>query len=231
MFFPSVNAVVQKSVDRSDLNSIGVNSMKIRWLGHSCFKITSENSSVIFDPYENGSVKGLKDIHDSAQLVLCSHYHHDHGAFDSVKKEEGTCCFTTETIETYHDDLKGALRGTNTIHIISDGTYRLAHLGDLGCQLEEEQLQKLENLDVILIPVGGYYTIDGDQAARLIQRLHPSIVIPMHYRSDTFGFDVISTVEPFLSHFDHVRVLYTSTLEDLEAYRDCTVVLRPELVQ
>lgn len=71
MFFPSVNAVVQKSVDRSDLNSIGVNSMKIRWLGHSCFKITSENSSVIFDPYENGSVKGLKDIHDSAQLVLC----------------------------------------------------------------------------------------------------------------------------------------------------------------
>lgn len=123
------------------------------------------------------------------------------------------------------------MRGTNTIHIISDGTYRLAHLGDLGCQLEEEQLQKLENLDVILIPVGGYYTIDGDQAARLIQRLHPSIVIPMHYRSDTFGFDVISTVEPFLSHFDHVRVLDTSTLEDLEAYRDCTVVLRPELVQ
>lgn len=84
---------------------------------------------------------------------------------------------------------------------------------------------------MILIPVGGYYTIDGDQAARLIQRLHPSIVIPMHYRSDTFGFDVISTVEPFLSHFDHVRVLDTSTLEDLEAYRDCTVVLRPELVQ
>ena len=205
--------------------------MQIRWLGHSCFKVTSHHSTVIFDPYENGSVPGLVDIHESAQLVLCSHLHHDHGAIDTISKEEGVCEFTVETVETYHDDQKGALRGTNTIHIISDGTYRLAHLGDLGCQLEEEQLQKLENLDVILIPVGGYYTIDGDQAARLIQRLHPSIVIPMHYRSDTFGFDVISTVEPFLSHFDHVRVLDTSTLEDLEAYRDCTVVLRPELVQ
>lgn len=205
--------------------------MQIRWLGHSSFKVTSDYSSVIFDPYENGSVPGLKDIHDSAQLVLCSHHHHDHGAVDTVEKEGGTCTFTIDTIETYHDDQKGALRGNNTIHILSDGTYRLAHFGDLGCWLEEKQLEKLMHLDVILIPVGGYYTIDGHQAAELIKRLHPSIVIPMHYRTDTFGFDVISTPDPFLSHFDNVQVLDTCTLEDIETYRNCTVVLKPQLAQ
>ena len=205
--------------------------MQIRWLGHSCFKVTSHHSTVIFDPYGNGSVPGLKDIHESAQLVLCSHLHHDHGATDTISKEEGVCEFTVDTVETYHDDQKGALRGTNTIHIISDGMYRLAHLGDLGCQMEEGQLEKLENLDVILVPVGGYYTINGHQAAQLIDRLHPSIVIPMHYRSDTFGFDVISTVDPFLSHCNNVKVVNTCELDHLEEYRNCTVVLQPELAE
>ena len=97
--------------------------------------------------------------------------------------------------------------------------------------MEEGQLEKLENLDVILVPVGGYYTIDGHQAAQLIDRLHPSIVIPMHYRSDTFGFDVISTVDPFLSHCNNVKVLNTCELDHLEEYRNCTVVLQPELAE
>ena len=205
--------------------------MKITWLGHSCFKVVSDGGSVIFDPYENGSVPGLDDIHTSAQLVLCSHLHFDHNAVETVQKEDGTCAFTVETIETFHDDQQGALRGTNTIHIISGGTYRIAHLGDLGCQLEEQQIEKLKHADVVLIPVGGHYTIDGDEAAALIQKIATSIVIPMHYRSDSFGFDVISTVKPFLSHFDNVVELNSDTLEDIESCRHKVVVLQPQLLQ
>ena len=140
--------------------------MNITWIGHSCFKIESGGYTIITDPYEDGYVPGLKPLRDSADMVLCSHEHGDHNARSLVKIREGQACpFTIEPIETWHDEVKGAKRGPNTIHIIDDGNVRLAHLGDLGCELEDEQIQKLMNVDVCLVPVGGFFTIDGKQAA------------------------------------------------------------------
>jgi L-ascorbate metabolism protein UlaG (beta-lactamase superfamily) len=96
---------------------------------------------------------------------------------------------------------------------------RIAHFGDLGCELEEDQIQELKDIDVCLIPVGGHYTIDGKQAAELVHKIQPRIVIPMHYRDDKagFGFDVISTVEDFAECMDSVTRLDQSsiTLDDL----------------
>ena len=86
-------------------------------------------------------------------MVLCSHEHGDHNAKDLVEIKEGKSCpFTITTIETFHDEVKGAKRGPNTIHIIDDGKVRIAHLGDLGCELEEGQIEQLKGLDVCLIP-------------------------------------------------------------------------------
>lgn len=205
--------------------------MKITWIGHSCFKVESGNNSIVFDPYEDGSVNGLGNVREHAQLVLCSHEHFDHNARETVTIDEGTCAFRITVLDTYHDDKEGALRGTNKIHIIDDGTVRLAHLGDLGCSLTAEQIEVLKNVDVMLIPVGGYYTIDAQKADEIVKQTSPTIVIPMHYRGNTFGFDVIDTVDTFSSYAGNAITLNDCTLEVSDAYRGKTVIMTPKMAE
>lgn len=205
--------------------------MKLTWIGHSCFKIEKDGFAVLIDPYADGSVKGLKPVRESADLVLCSHEHGDHNARDLVElRENGSNPFTIETIQTYHDDAGGAKRGPNKIFLLDDGEYKLAHLGDLGCELPAEAMEKLKDLDVLLLPVGGFYTIDAAWAADLVRRLHPRTAIPMHYRSDEqgFGFLEIGTVEEFTEKLDRVEILPGSELEITGKPEERVVVLRPQ---
>lgn len=173
--------------------------MKLTWYGHSCFTLEAPEGTVVFDPYLEGSVPGLSRLQLAADLVLCSHEHRDHSGRDLVSLTGRAPAFSVETISTFHDPEGGALRGPDTIHILSAGGMRLAHLGDLGCELTPEQLDRLRGLDVLLIPVGGYYTIDAKQAQALAAEVKPRIVVPMHYRTDTYGYEVTSGVEGFLA--------------------------------
>ena len=176
--------------------------MELKWLGHSCFRITHDGYTLVIDPFEPGCVPGLSDVRERANAVLCSHGHHDHNWVRCVELVDGgENPFTIETLETFHDPEGGALRGRNTIHIISAGGARAAHLGDLGCELTDEQVKQLGRLDAVLCPVGGYYTIDARQAFELVKRLDAGLVVPMHYRTESFGFDVIGTLEEFISLF------------------------------
>lgn len=188
--------------------------MKLIWLGHSCFKLISKEASLIFDPYAPNSVPGLKPLSETANLVLNSHQHDDHYCPDAVKI---TPCqnlpFTIDYIDTYHDDVKGAARGKNRIYIVSVEGMRIAHFGDLGCELTAEQMNKLKNLDVMLVPVGGFFTIDGTQAAQLVTTLKPRLTIPMHYRTLTAGYDKISTIELFVSAIGSVTKLNENSIE------------------
>ena len=211
----------------AETEQAGGNDMKITWIGHVCFKIESNGYTLILDPYEDGYVPGLKPLRESANMVLCSHEHGDHNAKDLIEITEGKSSpFTITTIETFHDEVQGAKRGPDTIHIIDDGSFRIAHLGDLGGELEKEQIEQLKALDVCMIPVGGHYTIDGKQAAELVHQIQPGIVIPMHYRDDKagFGFDVISTVEDFAESMDSVVRLDQSTLS-MDDLPDAQVVI------
>lgn len=112
--------------------------------------------------------------------------------------------FTITEIHTWHDDARGTKRGSNCIRIFDDGTYRAAHLGDLGCELESEQIEALKGLDAVMIPVGGFYTIDAKQAKALIDQIEPRVTIPMHYRGEAFGYDVIGTLDEFTDLCDCV---------------------------
>ena len=105
--------------------------------------------------------------------------------------------FSITKIDTWHDPEQGALRGPNRIHILESDGLKIAHMGDIGCPLIREQKDLLKHLDAILIPVGGYYTIDAVQAKALADDLAPRVVIPMHYRSDHFGYPVIGRLEEF----------------------------------
>ena len=133
--------------------------------------------------------------------ILCSHDHHDHNAVDQAEEVpfDGPCPFSIRTVETFHDDQGGALRGTNVIHILSAGGVTVAHLGDLGHPLTAEQVKAVGPLDAALIPVGGYYTIDAEEAKAVCGALSPRCVIPMHYRHASYGYPVLAEAEDFLS--------------------------------
>lgn len=204
----------------------GVLDMKLTWLGHACFKLESASGSAVFDPYEPGYVPGLRLPPLSADAVICSHGHRDHGYTGAVSlsgREPGWDVFR---MNTFHDGVHGVLRGKNTVTLIDDEGLRLLHLGDLGHRLSPEQLRSLGRVDVLLVPVGGYYTIDAAAAADTVKALAPRVAVPMHYRGDGFGFDVLDTVDGFLKLCGNVRRFDTNVLELTPDMERCTAVLR-----
>lgn len=202
-------------------------NLMITWHGHSCFTVSYNNYSIVLDPYAPGSVPGLAPLSLTASRVLCSHEHSDHGFAEAVslKEPEIPNPFHILKIDSYHDDARGALRGTNRIHILEAGDLRIAHMGDLGCVLTSQQMDPLKHLDAILIPVGGYYTIDASQAKALVMALSPRVVIPMHYRSDIFGYPVIGRLEEYTSHCSDVVTYNTNTLVLDKCLKSQTAVL------
>lgn len=203
--------------------------MNITWLGHSCFKIESKGFSIVLDPYQDDKVPGYRPVRETADQVLCSHGHGDHCGVENVTlRQGGTSPFTVETIDTWHDSQQGALRGKDTIHILDDGQCRVAHLGDLGCELTAQQKDRLRCLTALFIPVGGYYTIDAAQAGKLADELAPTVVIPMHYRGDGFGYDVIGPLEDFTALRSDVVTYPGSTLELTPETVGQTAVLKPK---
>lgn len=175
--------------------------MIITWQGHSCFKIQDkvgpEGVTVATDPF--GKEAGLKVPNFEADIVTVSHDHKDHNNISAIhgnpfviscageydKKE-----VLIEGIDSYHDDKKGEERGNNIIYRIEIDDISVAHLGDLGDVLDSSQLEKLVGTDVLLIPVGGKYTLDAKKAVEVISQIEPRIVIPMHYKTDGLKYDL-----------------------------------------
>lgn len=175
--------------------------MKIIWHGHSCFEITGNDGTIVFDPYQENSVPGLNSLKLKANLVLCSHEHEDHNARNCV--EITSKDFKVTCIETYHDHHQGSHRGKNMIHIVEFEDMKIVHMGDIGCMIDD--ISKLKHCDVLMIPIGGYYTIDTKEALKYIECIQPRIVIPMHYRGFNFGYDVLSTNEEFIQNSSDVH--------------------------
>lgn len=174
--------------------------VKITWLGHSCFKIESEGFSIIVDPYKDGKVPGLKDLRVKANTVFCSHDHDDHGYVEAVDIQETDqdMPFTLTLVACPHDENGGMDRGMNMIHILDNGEVRLAHFGDIGCPLNEKQMEMIGACDLVMVPVGGHYTMEPEGIQEMLCELKPKVVIPMHYRTADFGFPVIRPLEDFL---------------------------------
>ncbi len=187
--------------------------MKLTWLGHSCFLLESASGSAVFDPYEPGYVPGLRLPTLTADAAICSHGHRDHGYSRAVELSGREPSWSMLRMETFHDNVRGALRGKNTVTLIDDEGIRLLHLGDLGHTLSRQQAEQLGRVDVLLVPVGGHYTIDAAAAEAVVELLRPRIVVPMHYRGEGFGFGVIAAVDGFLALRDDVRVFDTNVLE------------------
>ena len=187
--------------------------MTITWLGHACFALESGGYRVVVDPYQG--VEGLPDISTQANAVYCSHQHGDHAYTAGVRlTEKNPSPFTVREVSTCHDDKGGSLRGPNTVHCFTAEGLTVVHLGDLGHLMTAEQAADIGPCDALLIPVGGYYTIDAATAKAVAEQLRPRVIIPMHYRFGSRGLPVIGPVEDFTSLYpaDFVRRDDTSTL-------------------
>ena len=195
--------------------------MTLTWYGHSCFLLTSGEGSIVFDPYAPLSVTGWELPALRADSVICSHGHRDHGWSAGVGLTGERFTGKIEQIPSFHDEKRGALRGENLITLVEADSLRAVHMGDIGCALTAEQIAALGRVDVLMIPVGGHYTVDAAGAWEITKALAPKIVIPMHYRGADFGYDVIGPVEPFLKLAGNVKVIdgmsYSVDLSDAPA--------------
>lgn len=164
--------------------------MNIKWLGHACFKLTSEKGTVIVtDPFDESVGYPMPNV--KADIVTSSHSHFDHNYFKAVKGnfdivdtvgEHNIKGINIKGVNTFHDDEHGAKRGKNIVFVFDIDGIRVCHMGDLGHVLTEKQVEEIGPVDVLLIPVGGYYTIDAKQAVEVMNQLKPKITIPMHYK-------------------------------------------------
>ena len=200
--------------------------MTITWCGHACFALESACGSVVFDPYAPGKVPGwtLPELH--ANTVVYSHGHTDHSWAEGVALTGRDFEGKITQLATFHDDSGGALRGGNLVTLVEAEGLRVVHMGDIGCALTDEQIAALGRVDVLMIPVGGHYTVGPREAWEIARSLQAAIVIPMHYRGRGFGFPVIGKVEPFLKLAGNVKEIdgmsYTVDLADAPA----TIVFR-----
>ena len=179
--------------------------MKLTWYGHACFKLETDCGSVVFDPYAPGSVAGLTLPEITADAVVCSHKHHDHYCPEAVTLTGTKPKFAMRSIPTFHDECMGAKRGDNLITVVTAEGLTVAHCGDLGHELSAEILHELGKIDILLIPVGGVYTLDAKAAKHVCEQISPTVIIPMHYRCGSAGLQNVAPVDEFLSLFDETQ--------------------------
>lgn len=196
--------------------------MKVQWLGHACFLITSaKGTRIITDPYTPGDMFRYGPVDEFADLVLVSHDHFDHNNVAGVKGKpqvvKGAGKHQAAGIDilglaTYHDQAQGSQRGNNTVFVFTVDGVRMCHLGDLGHSLSPAQLQEAGKVDVLFLPVGAGPTLSLAQAGEVSGQLQPKLIIPMHFQTGKVGFPLASA-EDFLSQHTSVRRLHDSQVE------------------
>lgn len=166
--------------------------MEITYLGHSAFRIKGKKTSIVTDPFDP-AVTGFKIPSVQADIVTVSHEHKDHNNIKAVSGEPLVISGPGEYevkgvritgLRTYHDNTKGGERGYNTVYRIEIDNVAIVHLGDLGHKLSDKEIEILDGVDILMIPVGGTYTINAAEAVEVISHLEPKVIIPMHYKSD-----------------------------------------------
>ncbi|MFC2013785.1 MBL fold metallo-hydrolase [Chloroflexota bacterium] len=196
--------------------------MRIKYLGHSSFLITSDTGvKIITDPFTTGGDFSYGEIKESADIVTLSHDHHDHNNMSAVqgnpKVVKGAVTekikgIAIKGIPSYHDEAGGTKRGQNTIFCFGMAGIRVCHLGDLGHLLNDKQVSEIGTVDILLIPTGGYYTIDGKVATQVCNQLKPMVIIPMHW-NNKWSFSEIASVDKFLQGKRDVSQLDISETE------------------
>lgn len=195
--------------------------MKIEWYGQAAFLITSDSGiRIITDPYGSNEMLTYDEINEPADIVTISHDHFDHANVAAVKGDPVLVKNSAEAkgikfnaVATAHDDSGGSQRGSNNVYCFEVDGIKICHLGDLGHMLSDEQAAAIGKVDILLIPVGGNFTIDARMATEVANRLSPKVIIPMHYQNERCPTFPVAGVEGFLEGKDNVVKSDGSELE------------------
>lgn len=215
--------------------------MRIKFLGHATFLIESkEGTKIITDPYKPGAYGSLnyKPIPYEADIVTVSHEHDDHNYVDGVKGNPEVVKGTGEKeikgikfkgIQTFHDKSGGKERGLNTVFVMDIDGFKVCHLGDIGDTPTDAQFSEIGKVDVLLIPVGGHFTVEPDEAWQIAQKIAPKVIIPMHFKTEAIGFP-IKPVDDFIRGKENVKKLGKCEVEITQLPEKTEIwVLEPEL--
>ena len=213
--------------------------MKVKFLGHSCFVITSNTGTKIMtDPYNTGEEFKLSEIKESADIVTVSHDHPDHNNTAAIQGNPRVLKGSAKlnriefmVVQSYHDEAGGKERGGNLIFTFEVDGIKICHLGDLGHQLDDSQLSVIGKVDILIVPVGGGFTIDGAGATEVCKQINPKVIIPMHYK--TAGLPFLADVQEFLNGKDNVTLSAVSEVEFTQEslpVKSQIIVLKPQLI-
>jgi len=168
--------------------------MKIKWYGQSCFLITSgEGVRIVLDPYKSEDYLKYAEVREKADLVTVSHDHYDHnytalltGNPEVIKGrgDRNVKGIAVKGVAAWHDGSQGKEKGQNTVFCLTVDGMQVCHTGDIGHLLTDEQLKEIGKVDILMLPVGGVFTIGIDLATDLMEQLKPKVTIPMHYKTD-----------------------------------------------
>lgn len=209
-------AAISLMAAKSNFWKAPATNVKISYLGHMCFKLECDEQTVMIDPYNEGSIPGLKPVKGKVDRVLCTGHDDYTGDKIKLKKTKKPLPFEITTFETQD--------GKGKVYMLDNGDHRIVHLGALDCDLTLEQAQTFYCADVLMVPVGGKYTLDEDEAAELTLQLSPEYVIPMHFRAANYGLADISTAPMFPSN---IKTGWQEKKEqDGEEDTHCPVVIR-----
>ena len=196
--------------------------MKIKWLGHASFLIKSDKGiTIITDPYNVYGGIQYSPINESADIVTISHGHGDHNNSKAIQGNPAVITaagtreikgITVRGFNSYHDDEQGSKRGSNIMFCFTVDSINICHCGDLGHTLSQNQLSDIGPIDIILVPVGGNFTVNAGQAAEVIRLIKPKVIIPMHYKNEKCSLP-ISTLEEFTKGKNNVRELSSNEIE------------------
>ena len=166
--------------------------MNIKWIAHACFKLTLDSGkTILFDPFDESI--GYKMEDEKTDYLFISHNHYDHNCrdhiigeyqvFDTPGKFELEEGISAQGFETYHDDEQGAKRGKNICFKIEAEGLSILHMGDIGCVPDDRFFDEIGPVDILMIPVGGFYTVDAETAIEITKKIDPNIILPMHYKT------------------------------------------------
>lgn len=216
---------------------LNVGCMKVAWHGHACVSLELSNGyTIVFDPHDGGSI-GLERPSVKADLVLVTHDHFDHNAVEVVKKNRTRVFkeFVGEAVvdnvriegfESFHDKAGGKRRGKNTIYLVEVEERRVVHLGDLGDKPSSDVVSKLRGVDLLIIPVGGFYTIEPYEAWDIARSLNPLNILPIHYWVKGLNLP-IKPVDEFLKLVEGFNIVkLDSNFFTLENYEKTVLIPR-----
>jgi len=197
--------------------------MKIKWNGHASFTITADDGTVLvtdpYDPSGYGGVLKYDTVNDRADAALVSHDHDDHnhvkglsGSPEVLKGSGQVKDIQVRGIDTYHDESGGSERGPNVVFALTVDGVKICFMGDLGHQLSSGQVEAIGAVDLLLLPVGGTFTVDASGAVDVARALNPRLVIPMHFKTEKCDLP-IGDVDGFLSQMTNVKKLGKSEID------------------